>query len=56
MVLCSTPVALTDSEFQEMYAQIEANQGKGVVAICAGWAGQILPRKEKCVDFHTQTN
>ena len=46
MVLHSTPVAFTDSEFQEMCARIEANQGKGVVFALDG-LDEYCPEKEK---------
>ena len=45
-VLRSTPVAFTDSEFQEMCAQIETNQGKGVVFALDG-LDEYCPEKKK---------
>ena len=46
MVLRFTPVVFTDSEFLEMCAQIETNQGKGVVFALDG-LDEYCPEKKK---------
>ena len=50
-VLRSTPVEFSDEEFQELTAQIESNQGKGIVFALDG-LDEYSPEKKKTTFIH----
>ena len=50
-VLCSTPVEFSDEEFRELVAQIESNQGKGIVFVLDGLDEYCPEKKYKKTTF-----